>query len=163
MTIQAGESIPEARVAMMVDGKPTTMDARELFNGKTVVLFAVPGAFTPTCSARHLPGYIDQLEELRNRGVDTVACLSVNDAYVMNAWAESAGAGDILMIADGNADFVSALGLELDSSAFCMGLRSSRFALVAQDGVVISLFVEEPGDFRVSSAEYLLANARFNA
>ena len=157
MAIQIGDRIPGTRVATMVDGRPDTVDTEKIFAGKTVLLFGVPGAFTPTCSARHLPGYIEQFEALRARGIDTVACLAVNDAYVMDAWSASAGAENILMLADGNADFARALGLDIDSSAFCMGVRVRRFALVAKDGIVTALFVEEPGDFRVSSAESVLA------
>ncbi|MEE4294271.1 MAG: peroxiredoxin [Xanthomonadales bacterium] len=157
MAIQIGDRIPDARVATMADGQPATLDTGEIFAGKTVLLFGVPGAFTPTCSARHLPGYIEQFEALRAHGIDIVACLSVNDAYVMGAWSASAGAENILMLADGNADFTRALGLDIDSSAFCMGVRARRFALVAKDGIVTDLFVEEPGDFRVSSAENVLA------
>jgi len=157
MVIQIGNRIPDTRVATMVDGQPTTVHTAEIFADKTVLLFGVPGAFTPTCSARHLPGYIEQFEALRTQGIDTVACLSVNDAYVMDAWSASTGAENILMLADGNADFARALGLDLDSSAFCMGVRARRFALVAKDGIVTDLFVEEPGDFRVSSAESVLA------
>ena len=157
MTIRTGERIPDIRVATMADGQPTTLKTGDFFAGKTVVLFAVPGAFTPTCSARHLPGFVEHLASFHDRGVDTVACLSVNDAYVMEAWRKSANADGIEMLADGNADFTRALGLDTDASAFCMGVRARRFALVAEDGVVSALYVEEPGDFRVSSAEYVLA------
>ena len=157
MAIRIGEKIPGATVAVMADGKPATLHTSELFTGKSVLLFAVPGAFTPTCSARHLPGYIDLLDAFREAGIDTIACLSVNDVFVMDAWAKSAGAEGILMLADGNADFARALGLDADASAFQMGVRSKRFALTAEDGVVSRLFVEEPGEFSVSSAEYVLA------
>ena len=157
MTIRTGERIPDNRVATMAHGQPTTLETGDFFAGKTVVLFAVPGAFTPTCSARHLPGFVEHLSSFQERGVDTVACLSVNDAYVMEAWRKSAGADGIEMLADGNADFTRALGLDTDATAFCMGVRARRFALVAEDGVVTALYVEEPGDFRVSSAEYVLA------
>ena len=157
MAIHIGDKIPEATVAVMTAGKPAVLNTADLFAGKHVLLFAVPGAFTPTCSARHLPGYIELLGSFRAAGMDTVACLSVNDAYVMDAWGSSAGAGGILMLADGNADFTRALGLDADASAFQMGVRSKRFALTAEDGVVSRLFVEEPGEFRVSSAEYVLA------
>jgi peroxiredoxin len=157
MAIRIGDRIPDTRVATMVDGQPTTVDTAQVFAGKTVLLFGVPGAFTPTCSARHLPGYIEQFDALHAHGIDTVACLSVNDAYVMDAWSASTGAQNILMLADGNGDFARALGLDIDSRAFCMGVRARRFALVAVDGIVTELFVEEPGDFRVSSAESVLA------
>ena len=156
MTIQNGERIPAANFGIMDENGPATVTTDDVFSGKKVVLFSVPGAFTPTCSARHLPGFIEQYEEFAARGVDTVACVSVNDVFVMDAWSKSAGAGDILMLADGNGEFAAALGLELDARDFGMGLRSQRFALVAEDGVVTGLFVEGPGEFRVSSAEHVL-------
>jgi peroxiredoxin len=158
MAIRSGDRIPDAVLGYMAEDAPAQVNASELFAGKKTVLFAVPGAFTPTCSVRHLPGFVDLLDAFHAAGVDTVACMSVNDVYVMDAWGRSAGADGILMLADGNADFTRALGLEMDASAFFMGLRSQRFALVAEDGVVTRLFVEQPGEFRVSSAEYVLAN-----
>ncbi len=158
MAIQKGDRIPESTLGIMTDDGPGLLTASELFSGKKVLLFAVPGAFTPTCSARHLPGFIDLLDEFHAAGVDIVACVSVNDVYVMNAWGQSAGAEGIQMLADGNADFARALGLDVDASAFNMGTRSHRFALVAEDGVVTRLFVESPGAFEVSSAEHVLAN-----
>ena len=158
MSIQAGQRIPEASLGIMRDGKPVNLGTSEIFAGKTVVLFSVPGAFTPTCSARHLPGFIERLDEFRERGVDTVACMAVNDVFVMHAWSKDAGADDILMLADGNADFAIALGLDTDSSAYGMGRRSQRFALVAEDGIVSQLYVERPGEFLVSSAEHVLLN-----
>jgi peroxiredoxin len=158
MAIQTGDRIPESNLGIMTDDGPALLNTSELFSGKKVLLFAVPGAFTPTCSARHLPGFIDLLDEFHAAGVDTVACVSVNDVYVMNAWSQSAGAEGIQMLADGNADFARALGLDVDASAFNMGTRSHRFALVAEDGVVTRLFVESPGAFEVSSAEHVLAN-----
>ena len=157
MTIQTGDRIPESTLLTMIDGNPTTVSSTELFAGKKVVLFAVPGAFTPTCSARHLPGFIDHLDDFRAAGVDTVACIAVNDVYVMNAWSQSAGAEGILMLADGNGDFARALGLDLDARNWFMGHRSQRFALVADDGVVTALLVEQAGEFKVSSAENVLA------
>jgi peroxiredoxin len=157
MTIQTGDRIPEAMLMTMVDGNPKPVATSDLFAGKKVVLFAVPGAFTPTCSARHLPGFIDHVEEFHAAGVDTVACVAVNDVYVMDAWSKSAGAGRILMLADGNAGFARALGLDLDASDWFMGLRSQRFALVAEDGIVTALFIEQAGEFKVSSAENVLA------
>ncbi|HET9819738.1 MAG TPA: peroxiredoxin [Rhodanobacteraceae bacterium] len=156
MTIQIGDRIPAATFSILRDGvqRLTTDD---VFKGKKVVLFSVPGAFTPTCSERHLPGYVEHYEEFRKRGVD-VACMAVNDAFVMKAWAEHRHVPDgMLMLADGNAEFAKALGLEMDSSKFGMGLRSKRFALYAEDGVVKALHVEAPGEFRVSSAEAMLA------
>jgi peroxiredoxin len=141
----------------MSDGKPGTISTREIFSDRKVVLFSVPGAFTPTCSARHLPGFIELADDIRAKGVDTIACMSVNDVFVMDAWSKSAGAEGILMLADGNGDFAVALGLEMDSRAFGMGQRSQRFALVAENGVVKQLYVEEPGEYRVSSAEHVLS------
>ena len=157
MSISIGDRIPEATLTVMQDGKPTPLNSREIFAGKRVVLVSVPGAFTPTCSARHLPGYIEQAEEFFNKGIDTVACMAVNDVFVMDAWGRQAGADRLLMLADGNADFALSLGLEMESRAFGMGQRSQRFALVADDGVVTQLHVEAPGEFRVSAAENVLA------
>lgn len=154
--IQIGQRIPEASLQVYRDG-PSAISTAELFAGKTVVLFAVPGAFTPTCSARHLPGYVESLAAFKAKGVDTVACMAVNDAFVMNAWGKSASAPEeLMMIADGNAQFSGLLGLEMDASKFGMGLRSKRFALVAKDGVVTHLFVEAPGEFKVSAADHVL-------
>ena len=157
MTIQVGERIPECALGLMGEDGPSTIDTGELFGGRKVVLFAVPGAFTPTCSARHLPGFVDQVDTILARGVDTVACVAVNDVFVMDAWGRSAGADPIVMLADGNGEFTRALGLELDARAWGMGQRSQRFALIAEDGVVTDLFVEAPGEFRVSSAEHVLS------
>jgi len=156
MTIQVGDHLPEAAFAVLRDGvqRLTTGD---VFKGRKVVLFAVPGAFTPTCSERHLPGYIEHYEEFRKRGID-VACMAVNDAFVMKAWAEHRNVPDgMLILADGNGDFAKALGLESDSSKYGMGMRSKRFALYADDGVVKVVHVEAPGEFRVSSAEAMMA------
>lgn len=156
MTIQIGDKIPAATFAVLRDGvkQITTGD---VFNGKKVVLFSVPGAFTPTCSEKHLPGYVEHYQAFRQRGID-VACMAVNDAFVMKAWADHRHVPDgMLMLADGNGDFAKALGLEMDSSKFGMGMRSKRFALYAEDGVVKELHVEAPGEFRVSSAEAMLA------
>ena len=156
MTIQIGDRIPAATFSVLRDGvQQLTTD--DVFKGNKVVLFSVPGAFTPTCSERHLPGYVDHYEDFRKRGID-VACMAVNDAFVMKAWAANRGVPDgLLMLADGNAEFAKALGLEMDSSKFGMGLRSKRFALYADDGVVKVLHVEAPGELRVSSAEAMLA------
>lgn len=157
MTIAVGQRIPSATLNTLKDGIQA-ISTDELFGGRTVVLFAVPGAFTPTCSARHLPGYVQHLDAFKAKGVDLVACMAVNDPFVMNAWAESQKVPDaIVMLADGNAAFTKALGLEMDATAFGMGIRSKRFALVAKDGVVTHLFVEAPGEFRVSAAEHVLA------
>ena len=155
MTIQIGEKIPHATLNILKDGVQA-VSTEELFEGKKVVLFAVPGAFTPTCSAKHLPGYAEKFGEFEKRGIE-VACLSVNDAFVMDAWAKSQDVPEgVHMLADGNAVFAKALGLELDATAFGMGVRAKRFALYAEDGVVKQLHVEAPGEFKVSSAEYVL-------
>ena len=157
MTIKVGDRIPQATVVVAgPDGsEPTTTE--ELFKGKRVALFALPGAFTPTCSAKHLPGFKAHAADLKAKGVDLIACLSVNDAFVMKAWAKDQGVSDeVIMLADGNADFTKALGLDFDGSKFGMGLRSQRYSLIAKDGVVEQLNVEQGGEFRVSSAEYLL-------
>ena len=156
MAIQVGERIPGVTVSIIKDGIQA-IDTAEAFAGGKTVLFAVPGDFTPTCSNKHLPGYIEHAGEFAAKGY-SIACLSVNDAFVMSAWAKSQGSPDsILMLADGNGDFTKALGLELDASAFGMGLRAKRFALVADGGIVSHLFVEAPGEFTVSSAESVLA------
>jgi peroxiredoxin len=157
MTIQTGNRIPEATLTTMGENGPVLLTTSEIFDGKKVILVSVPGAFTPTCSARHLPGFIDLADKIRSAGVETIAFVAVNDVFVMNAWGKSAGAENILMLADGNGELAAALGLELDASAFGMGKRSQRFALVAEDGVVTKLFIEKPGEFRVSSAEHVLA------
>jgi peroxiredoxin len=155
MSIQVGDSLPQATLNTLKDGVQA-IGTDELFNGKKVVLFAVPGAFTPTCSAKHLPGYISQLEAFQKKGVE-VACLSVNDAFVMGAWAKDQSVPEgIHMLADGNGAFTKALGLELDATPFGMGLRAKRFALYAEDGVVKQLHVEAPGEFKVSAADYVL-------
>lgn len=157
MAISKGDTLPDSKVMIMGDGGPEPASIAELFSGKTVALFSVPGAFTPTCSAQHLPGFVNKADELKAKGVDLIACVSVNDVFVMDAWGKAAGVGDkILMIADGNADFAKALGLELDASGFGMGLRSQRFSMLVKAGVVAELNVEEGGAFEVSSAEYLL-------
>lgn len=155
MTIQVGDTLPEATLNVLRDGVQS-LDTHELFGGKKVVLFAVPGAFTPTCSAKHLPGYVEKHAEFAKRGID-VFCLSVNDAFVMDAWAKSQNVpDDITMLADGNGAFTQALGLQLDATGFGMGLRAKRFALYAEDGVVKQLHVEAPGEFKVSAADYVL-------
>jgi glutaredoxin/glutathione-dependent peroxiredoxin len=156
MTIKIGDAIPAANLNVMNDG-PKPISTAEVFGPGTTVLFSVPGAFTPTCSARHLPGYVDQMADFKAKGVNRVACVAVNDAFVMDAWGKSQNAGEIMMLADGNAEFAKALGLELDASKFGMGVRSQRFALVAKDGVVTHLFVEAPGEFKVSAADHVLA------
>jgi peroxiredoxin len=156
MSIQAGERLPEVPLQRIRDGVET-VDTTALFEGKRVVLFAVPGAFTPTCSEKHLPGYVEHFDEFRKKGIE-VACLSVNDPFVMQAWGQSQHVPDeLLMLADGNGAFTRALGLEMDASAYGMGTRSKRYALLVDDGVVRQVFVEAPGEFRVSSAEYVLS------
>jgi peroxiredoxin len=157
MTIQVGDRLPEATFRVMTAEGPQGRTTSDIFSGKTVVLFAVPGAFTPTCSARHLPGFKDHAADLKAKGVDAIACVAVNDVFVMNAWGKDQGVGeDILMLADGNGDFTRAVGLELDGSKFGMGPRSQRYSLVAKDGVVTQLNVEAGGEFRVSAADYML-------
>jgi peroxiredoxin len=156
MTIQAGDRLPEVPLQQINNGVQT-IDTRTLFDGKKVVLFAVPGAFTPTCSEKHLPGFVEHFDEFREKGVE-VACISVNDPFVMQAWGQSQHVPDgLLMLADGNGDFTRALGLEMDASAYGMGTRAKRFAIYAEDGVVKQVHVEAPGEFRVSSAEYMLS------
>lgn len=155
--IQVGDRIPGATLTTMHEKGPAPLSTSDIFDDKKVLLFSVPGAFTPTCSAKHLPGYVENADEILGLGIDTIACVAVNDVFVMNAWGKSANAEKILMLADGNAEFAKALGLELDATTFGMGLRSQRFALVAEDGVVTKLFVEGPGEFRVSSAEHLIS------
>jgi len=157
MTIQVGDRIPEVTLRRMTAEGPKEVPTPVYFAGRKVVLFAVPGAFTPTCSARHLPGFIELESAFRAAGVDAIACVSVNDVFVMHAWGKSANAGPIDMLADGNGDFARALGMEADSRAFGMGFRSRRYALVAEDGLVTGLYIEEPGEFRVSTAQHVLA------
>ena len=158
MAIQVGEKIPDVTIKTMKDGNMADVSTAELCAGKKVVLFAVPGAFTPTCSMQHLPGFIEHADAIRAKGVDTIACLSVNDAFVMDAWGKDRGAGDkVLMLADGNADFAQALGLTMDGTGIGFGTRAQRFALIIEDGVVKHAAVEEPMKFDVSSAEKILA------
>lgn len=158
MTIQIGDRIPSATLSKATPDGPKPVTTDEVFKGKTVALFAVPGAFTPTCSARHLPGFKDHRQDLAAKGVDTVACVSVNDAFVMGAWGDSQGIGDdILMLGDGNGDFTRAVGLSLDAKGFGMGERSQRYSMLVRDGVVEQLNIEQGGEFKVSSAEHLLA------
>ena len=157
MTIKVGDKIPTATFMQMQEGGPKPVASDELFAGKKVVLFALPGAFTPTCSAKHVPGFVQNFDALKAKGVDAIACVSVNDAFVMGAWGKDQGAGDkVMMLADGNGDFTRAVGLEFDGSKFGMGRRSQRYAMIVDDGVVKTLNVEQPGAFEVSSAEYVL-------
>lgn len=157
MTIRVGDRIPSSILTQMSDKGPQPVTTSDYFAGRRVLLFSVPGAFTPTCSAHHLPGFIQHLEAFTNLGIDAIACMAVNDVFVMHAWGKSADAEGIDMLADGNSEFTKALGLEMDGSAFGMGTRSQRFALIADDGIVTQLMVEPPGEFRVSSAESVLA------
>lgn len=157
MTIKTGDRIPEGELKVMGKEGPTNASAQELLGRGRVVLFSVPGAFTPTCNAKHLPGFIHQAGALRARGVDRLVCLAVNDVFVMDAWGRAAGVGDaIVMAADGNGDYTNALGLALDARGHGMGMRGQRFALVIENGVVRQVHVEAPGEFKVSSAEHLL-------
>jgi len=156
MTIQEGANLPEATLHLMQDGKPTPMSIDDLFAGKKVVLFAVPGAFTPTCSNAHLPGYVVNADELKAKGVDSIVCLSVNDAFVMDAWGKDKNADQLLMVADGNGDFTKALDLEMEGSGFGLGTRSQRYAMIVEDGKVAQLAVEAPGKLEVSAAEAIL-------
>ncbi|HEY8492392.1 MAG TPA: peroxiredoxin [Myxococcota bacterium] len=157
MAIQVGEKLPSGTLKVADANGIRDVTTDELFAGKKVVLFAVPGAFTPTCSAKHLPGFVQKADEIRAKGVDAIVCLAVNDAFVMGAWGRDQQVGDkVIMAADGNADWTRALGLELDASRFGMGIRSQRFAMIVEDGVVRKLAVEAPGKFEVSSAEAIL-------
>ena len=157
MTIKVGDRMPEGNFGVMTKDGPGSMAAADVFKGKKVVLFAVPGAFTPTCSMNHLPGYVKHAAEFRAKGIDTVACMSVNDTFVMDAWGKDKQVGDtVLMLADGNGTYTKALGLELDASGFGMGTRSQRFALLVHDGVVKQVFVEAPREFKVSAADHVL-------
>ncbi|HEY2067949.1 MAG TPA: peroxiredoxin [Rhizomicrobium sp.] len=157
MTIKVGDKVPSATLMQMQGGTPTPVKTDDYFAGKKVVLFALPGAFTPTCSAKHLPGFVSHADEIRGKGVDAIACVSVNDAFVMGAWGEQQKAGDkVDMLADGNGELARAMGLEMDASKFGMGQRSKRFSMVIDNGTVTALNVEEPGAFQVSSAEHVL-------
>jgi len=158
MTIQVGDKIPQSALAHMTGDGPAPITTDELFGGKKVVVFALPGAFTPTCSAKHLPSFVANAAEIKGKGVDTIACLSVNDAFVMGAWGVDQNVGDnVMMLADGSAAFTKALGLELDLMQRGMGIRAQRFAMIVEDGTVTHLAVEEPGAYDVSSAESIMA------
>ena len=157
MPIQAGEKMPAGSFGVMTNDGPGAMSTDDLFAGKKVVLVSVPGAFTPTCSKGHLPGYINQADKLVAKGVDTIACMAVNDVFGMNAWGKDRGVGDkVVMLADGNGDYAKALGLEMDATGVGMGMRGQRFAIVVDDGVATHVAVEEPGQFEVSKAEAIL-------
>jgi peroxiredoxin len=158
MALQVGDHVPQATFMTFGADGPAPITSDQIFAGKTVALFAVPGAFTPTCSAKHVPGFKAHAAEFRAKGVDTIACVSVNDVFVMKAWGENQNAGDdIVMLADGNGEFTRAMGLEMDGSRFGMGQRSQRYSALVKDGVIKEINVESGGEFRVSSAEYMLA------
>jgi len=157
MTIKVGDKLPEATFRVMKDGKPADMTVAELTKGKKVALFAVPGAFTPTCSVKHLPGYKEKASELRAKGMDKIACVAVNDVFVMNAWGKDQQVGDdVIMLSDGNGAFTKAIGMEMDASGFGMGSRSKRYSMIVEDGVIKQFNVEAPGEFKVSAADYML-------
>ncbi|MCH2351286.1 MAG: peroxiredoxin [Pseudomonadales bacterium] len=158
MSIQQGDRLPEATLHTMRDGRPTAVTTGELFSGKKVVMFAVPGAFTPTCSEAHLPGYVVQADAIKAKGIDDIICVAVNDAFVMGAWGKAGNADALTMVGDGNGDFTKAIGLEMDGSGFGLGTRSQRYAMVIEDGVVNTLAVEAGGQLDVSSAESILKN-----
>ena len=156
MTIQVGDRLPDVPLTIATSDGPKPTTSSEFFGGKRVALFAVPGAFTPTCSARHLPSYVDKAAELKGQGVDEIACISVNDPFVMAAWNKQDGSQDITMLADGNGEFSDAVGLSFDGAKFGMGKRSQRYSMIVNDGVVEKLNVEAPGEYRASSAETML-------
>jgi len=158
MAINVGDKIPSTTFMTMTDSGPEPVESDSYFAGRRVALFSVPGAFTPTCSAKHLPGFVEKAEELKAKGIDEIACTAVNDAFVMGAWGKSASTdGKVTMLADGSGDFVKAIDLEMDGTKFGMGHRGQRFSMVVKDGVVEQLNVEAPGDFKVSSADHMLA------
>jgi glutaredoxin/glutathione-dependent peroxiredoxin len=156
MTIAVGDKIPDVKLVKATADGPQAVQSTEYFAGRKVALFSVPGAFTPTCSAKHLPGYVEKAADLTAKGIDEIACTAVNDAFVLGAWNKAGGSDAITMLADGNAEFAEALGLTMDGSGFGMGKRGQRFSIVVNDGVVEHLNVEAPGDFKVSSAEHML-------
>ena len=157
MTIKAGDKMPDGQFGIMTAEGPGSISTDELFSGKKVVLFSVPGAFTPTCSMQHLPGFVEHADAIREKGADTIACMAVNDVFVMDAWGKDRNVGDkVLMLADGNGDYARALGLEMDGTAFGMGMRGQRFAIVVDDGTATHVAVEAPGQFEVSKAEAIL-------
>lgn len=156
MTIAKGDTLPDVTLVKVTESGPEKVQSAEYFAGRKVALFAVPGAFTPTCSARHLPGFVEKAAELKAKGVDEIACTSVNDAFVMGAWNKASGSEDVTMLADGNGAFAEALGLTLDVSAHGMGQRSQRYSMIVDNGVVAEVNVEAAGQFEVSAADYLL-------
>ncbi|HEX7930460.1 MAG TPA: peroxiredoxin [Sphingomicrobium sp.] len=156
MTIEVGQTLPDVKLVKATESGPDAVQSSDYFKGKRVALFSVPGAFTPTCSAKHLPGFVDKAADLKAKGIDEIACTAVNDAHVLGAWNKASGSDDVTMLADGNGDFVKALDLVMDGTGFGMGLRGKRFSAVINDGVVEQLNVEGPGEFKVSSAEHML-------
>jgi peroxiredoxin len=156
MTIQVGDRLPDVPIAIATPDGPQQTTSGDYFKGKRVALFAVPGAFTPTCSARHLPSYVDKAQDLKGSGIDEIACISVNDPFVMAAWNKADGSENITMLADGNGQFAEAVGLSMDAAKFGMGKRSQRYSMIVNDGVVEQLNVEAPGEYRASSAEHML-------
>ncbi|TXC69044.1 peroxiredoxin [Sphingorhabdus soli] len=156
MAIEQGQNIPEATLVKVTPDGPQQVKSGEFFAGRKVALFSVPGAFTPTCSAKHLPSFVEKADALRAKGIDEIVCTAVNDPFVLGAWNKADGSSDVTMLADGNGDFAKALGLEMDGTAFGLGHRGQRFSMVVDDGVVTQLNVEAPGEYRVSSAEHML-------
>jgi peroxiredoxin len=156
MTIAVGDKLPDVKLVQATAQGPNAVQAADYFKGKRVALFSVPGAFTPTCSAKHLPGFVEKADELKAKGIDEIACTAVNDPFVLGAWNQASGSAAITMLADGNGDFAQAVGLTMDGSAFGLGQRGQRFSMVINDGVVEQLHVEAPGEFKVSSAEYMI-------
>ena len=156
MTISVGDKLPDVTLVKPTADGPEKIQSGDFFKGRKVALFSVPGAFTPTCSARHLPGYVEKADDLKAKGVDEIACTAVNDAFVLSAWQGANDAASVTMLADGNADFAQAIGLTMDGSGFGMGQRGQRYSMIVDDGVVKELNVEQPGDFSVSSAEHML-------
>jgi peroxiredoxin len=156
MTIAVGDKLPDVKLTKATEGGPEAVQSSDYFKGKRVALFSVPGAFTPTCSAKHLPGFVEKASDLKAKGIDEIACTAVNDAFVLGAWNKAGGSEDITMLADGNGDFAKAVGLTMDGSGFGMGQRGSRWSAVVNDGVVEQLNVEGPGEFKVSSADHML-------
>ena len=155
MTIAIGDKLPDVKLMKAGEAGPEAVQTSDYFKGKRIALFSVPGAFTPTCSAKHLPGYVANAAQLKAKGIDEIACTAVNDAFVMGAWNKADGSADITMLGDGNGDFAQAVGLPMDGSSFGLGQRGQRFAMVVNDGSVEQLFVEAPGEFKVSSAEHM--------
>jgi peroxiredoxin len=156
MTIAVGDTLPDVKLTKVTENGPDAVQSSEFFKGKKVALFSVPGAFTPTCSAKHLPGFVEKAAELKAKGIDEIACTAVNDAFVLGAWNKASGSDDVTMLADGNAEFAKALGLEMDGTGIGFGTRGKRYSMVVDDGKVTQLNVEGSGEFKVSSAEYML-------